>query len=69
MEIDELKERWLEKTGETMPVEIQRMSIEKIRTAVTRTLNGETVFVPKVTHREVHADESMMEWDKHGELT
>ena len=69
MEIDELKERWLEKTGDVMPVEIQRLSIEKIRTAVTRTENGETVFVPKVTHRAVDSDESMQFWDRHGELT
>lgn len=69
MEIDELKERWRQKTGETMPVEIQRLSIEKIRTAVMRTENGETVFVPKVTHREVDSNESMQFWDRHGELT
>lgn len=69
MEIDELKERWREKTGETMPVEIQRLSIEKIRTAVERTIKGEIVFVPKVTHREVLEDESMQAWDKHGEYT
>jgi len=69
MEIDELKKRWREKTGEAMPLEIVRLSLEKIRRAVELTEAGETVFVPKVTHRVADSDESMQYWDKHGELS
>ena len=68
-ELKTLLFRWWNKTGEPMPIAIQRLSIDKIRTAVERTEAGEIVFVPVSVERDMVDNGSMMAWDKHGEYS
>lgn len=62
-DINRLKQRWIKKTGDEMPPEIQDLEIGVIHRAVIRVERGETVFVPKkpLTAESVG---SMAEWDK-----
>lgn len=69
-EIQKLHRRWHDKTGEDMPANIASLPIDQIRKAVDWTEKGITVAVPKSTAPVAEvAEESMMQWDKHGELT
>lgn len=68
-ELKSLLARWQAQTGEAMPIAIQRLSLDKIRTAVERTEAGEIVFVPASVQRETADSGSMLEWDKHGEYS
>jgi hypothetical protein len=70
-EIQTLHRRWsAADDGNLMPEDIARQPIELIRKAVKWREKGITIVVPKSIEpmAEVAAD-SMMEWDKHGELT
>lgn len=70
-EIQTLRRRWLKADdGSPMPEDIARQPIDIIRKAVAWRERGITIAIPKSVEpmAEVTAD-SMMEWDKHGELT
>jgi len=70
-EIQTLRRRWSKAdNGNPMPEDIASQPIELIRTAVGWREKGITVAVPKSTAPVAEvAEESMMQWDKHGELT
>lgn len=70
-EIQTLRRRWSKAdNGNPMPEDIARQPIELIRKAVGWREKGITVAVPKSTAPVAEvAEESMMQWDKHGELT
>lgn len=69
-EIQKLHLRWHDKTGEDMPANIASLPIDQIRKAVGWREKGITVAVSKSTAPVAEvAEESMMQWDKHGELT
>jgi len=69
-EIQMLHLRWHRKTGEDMPADIASLPIDQIRKAVDWTEKEITVAVPKNTAPVAEVvEESMMQWDKHGELT
>lgn len=59
---------WHNKTGEPMPLAIQRLSIDKIRTAVEGLDQNTFYFVPQEVERESVDDGSLVQWDKHGEF-
>lgn len=70
-EIQTLRRRWsAADDGNQMPEDIARQPIDLIRKAVKWRECGITIAIPKSVEpmAEVTAD-SMMEWDKHGELT
>jgi hypothetical protein len=69
--LEKLQQRWRKKTGEDMPEAIAQLPISRVLTAVEMTEDGQTVFVPAALPRTVAVrDEgSMMDWDRHGELT
>ena len=70
-EIQTLRRRWSKAdNGNPMPEDIASQSIELIRKAVSWREKGITVAVPKQTAPVAEvAEDSMMQWDKHGELT
>lgn len=68
-ELKTLLTSWHNKTGEPMPLAIQRLSIDKIRTAVEGLDQNTFYFVPQEVERVAVDDGSMMAWDSHGELT
>ncbi len=70
-EIQTLRCRWSKAdNGNPMPEDITRQPIELIRKAVAWREKGITVAVPKQTAPVAEvAEDSMMQWDKHGELT
>lgn len=69
-EIQKLHLRWHDKTGEDMPANIASLPIDQIRKAVDWTEKGITVAVSKSTAPVAEVvEESMMQWDKHGELS
>jgi len=70
-EIQTLRRRWsAADDGNLMPEDIARQPLDLIRKAVKWRERGITIAIPKSVEPmvEVTAD-SMMEWDKHGELT
>lgn len=68
--INDLKTRYQEATGEQMPYEIQRLSLDRIVRDVELVEAGNTVFVPKSAVAVAEETEgSMIEWDKRGEHT
>jgi hypothetical protein len=70
-EIQTLHRRWsAADDGNLMPEDIARQPLDLIRKAVKWRERGITIAIPKSVEpmAEVTAD-SMMEWDKHGELT
>ena len=71
-EIQTLKRRWSKADdGNPMPEDIASQPIELIRKAVGWREKGIVVAVPKsaVPMEEVAENSSMMDWDKHGELS
>ncbi len=70
-EIQTLRRRWSKAdNGNPMPEDIASQPIELIRKAVAWRERGILVVVPKSTAPVAEvAEESMMQWDKHGELT
>ena len=70
-EIQTLRRRWSKAdNGNPMPEDIAAQPIELIRKAVNWREKGITVAVPKNTAPVAEvAEDSMMQWDKHGELT
>jgi hypothetical protein len=64
MAFDNLKARWLAKTGEPMPPEILLLPLKKICKAVLLVEAGFTVAVPKGATRTEEVEESMMDWDR-----
>lgn len=69
-ELQQLYLRWHKKTGEDMPLNIASLSLDRIRRAVELTEKGITVVIPKAVEPMVEvAADSMMQWDKHGELS
>ena len=71
-EIQTLRRRWSKADdGNEMPEDIARQPLDIIRKAVAWREKGIVVAVPKhaVPMEEVAEDSSMMDWDKHGELS
>ena len=70
-EIQTLRRRWSKAdNGNPMPEDIASQSIELIRKAVGWREKGITVAVPKNTAPVAEVvEDSMMQWDKHGELS
>lgn len=71
-EIQTLRRRWSKADdGNPMPEDIAAQPIELIRKAVAWREKGIVVAVPKSTApvAEVAEESSMMDWDKHGELS
>ena len=71
-EIQTLRRRWSKAdNGNPMPEDIASQPIELIRKAVAWREKGIVVAVPKSTApvAEVAEESSMMDWDKHGELS
>lgn len=69
-EFQKLLDRWRAKTGESMPLAIRQLPLDRIRFAVTQVESGATVFVPPSQHkveREAEEVSSMVQWDKHAE--
>jgi len=64
-EIQQLHLRWHNKTGEDMPLDIAKLSLDRIRRAVELTEKGITVAVPKYSPPPAETvEESMMDWDR-----
>lgn len=71
-EIQTLRRRWSKADdGNPMPEDIARQPIDIIRKAVNWREKGIVAAVPKsaVPMEAAVEDSSMMDWDKHGELT
>ena len=64
MAFDNLKARWLAKTGEPMPPEILLLPLKKICKAVLLVEAGFTVVIPKGATTVEEVEESMMDWDR-----
>lgn len=68
-EFGKLQQRWQRKTGEPMPISIASLPIDRIRFAVKQVELGNHVVVPSVpVTAEVVNEDSLMDWDKHGEF-
>ena len=65
--LNDLKSRYQSYTGHSMPLDIQRLPLERIVRAVELVEAGNTVFVPKSVTVEEEPADSMLAWDKHGE--
>jgi len=69
VDLETLKEQWLEADGNPMPDNIASQPLEMVRKAVRWRKAGITVAVPKAVGVEVVEDlESMQEWDGHNNL-
>ena len=71
-EIQTLRRRWSKAdNGNPMPEDIAAQPIELIRKAVAWREKGIVAAVPKsaVPMEAAAEDSSMMDWDKHGELS
>lgn len=64
----EYQTRWLRATGERMPMDIQRLPIDRVRFAVEQVEAGHQVFVPREPVRVEAEEGSMVYWDKHREF-
>ena len=65
MELEELKERWQIKTGETMPDNIASQSLDLVRKAVKYCEAGFTVGIAHIFEPATEeVEESMMDWDR-----
>lgn len=65
-EIQKLKVRWKNKTGEDMPANIASLPIDRIRRAVELTEKGITVAVPRECvsiQSSADSDGSLRDWD------
>ena len=67
-EFQKLRDRWQAKTGEPMPIEIARLSIDRIRRAVELTESGQTVFVPSCPVAAESVADGIRYWDKDSEF-
>jgi len=66
--LEKLQARWLRKTGDAMPLAIERLPIGRVLIAVERTEAGEIVFVPGVPVARDMSEDSMKGWDHDGEF-
>jgi hypothetical protein len=64
MVFDNLRARWLAKTGEPMPQEILLLPLKTICKAVLLVEAGVTVVIPKGATTVEEVEESMMDWDR-----
>jgi hypothetical protein len=65
MDLEELKEQWLEADGNPMPDDIASQPLEMIRKAVRWRKAGITVAVGKPADPTVEvAEDSLMDWDR-----
>jgi hypothetical protein len=64
----QLQKRWLAKTGDQMPLWVEKLPMEWMERAVKMTEMNMTVFIP-VNREPVHAvKDDIPDWDKHQEF-
>lgn len=69
--LQELRQRWWDKTGYEMPESIASLPIDKVQRAVEWTEQGMTVAVPVERQQQKPAEssaDSMMDWDRQSEF-